>query len=115
MLAIFSDAFFFHLLFPGISEIPLNNVDADSIEHIIEFCYTSSICVTEDNVWTLLPTATCLQMNEICTLCADFLRSLLSPATCMQTYVAAIHCGMTELALETQKLLKENLDKVLLK
>ena len=43
-------------------EICLNDLDSSSLEQIIEFCYTSSICVSEDNVWTVLPTATRLQV-----------------------------------------------------
>nr|KAG5694802.1 hypothetical protein BaRGS_019179 [Batillaria attramentaria] len=94
-------------------EVHLKDVDAQSIEQIIEFCYTSTICVSEDNVWSLLPTATRLQMAELCTLCTDFLKSNLSPDTCMQTYATAVRCQLVELAGEAQKILKDNLEKVL--
>lgn len=97
----------------GPVEIQLNDVDAHSIEQIIEFCYTSTISVTDDNVWSLLPTATRLQMAELCTLCSDFLRSTLCPETCMQTYVTAVRCELVDLAGEAQKILKDNLEKVL--
>ena len=93
-------------------EICLNDLDSDSMEQIIEFCYTSSICVNEDNVWTLLPTATRLQMSELCTLCSDFLRSTLCPDTLMPTYILALRSGLMELAGEVQKMLKDDLDKV---
>ncbi|XP_025089767.1 zinc finger and BTB domain-containing protein 49-like isoform X2 [Pomacea canaliculata] len=95
------------------TEIRLHDIDAAAIEQIIEFCYTSTICVTEDNVWCLLPTATRLQMSELCTLCSDFLHSLLSPDTCMRTYAVAYHCGLTELVTEVVKMLKDSLDKVI--
>ena len=93
-------------------EICLNDLDSDSMEQIIEFCYTSSICVNEDNVWTLLPTATRLQMWELCTLCSDFLRSTLSADTSMRTYLAALRSGLVELTGDVQKVLKDDLDKV---
>ncbi|XP_076456953.1 uncharacterized protein LOC143291155 isoform X2 [Babylonia areolata] len=94
-------------------EIKLETFDAVSVEQIIEFCYTSSICVSEKNIWTLLPTAVQLQISELCTLCTEFLQSTLSPDTSMQTYMVALRSGMTDLAMEAQKVLKEDLDKVL--
>ncbi|KAK7089512.1 myoneurin-like [Littorina saxatilis] len=94
-------------------EICLNDLDPDPMEQIIEFCYTSSICVNEENVWTLLPTATRLQMSELCDLCTDYLRSSLSPDTSMQTCLAALRSGLVDLAADAQKMLKDDLDKVL--
>jgi kelch-like protein 20 len=93
-------------------EICLEDVDAASMEQIIEFCYTSSICVSEDNVYGLLPTATRLQMTELCTLCSDFLRSGLTRETAMMTYLTAVRCAITDLAHDTQHILKDSLDEV---
>jgi hypothetical protein len=39
--------------------------DTDVIEHLIDFCYTSKIDITAENVQRILPTADLLQMNQV--------------------------------------------------
>ena len=46
-------------------EIQIRDVDQKAMELLIDFAYTASIVVEENNVQTLLPAACLLQMAEI--------------------------------------------------
>ena len=50
---------------------------------LIDFCYTSSIVVEENNVQTLLPAACLLQLAEIQDVCCEFLKRQLDPSNCL--------------------------------
>lgn len=45
--------------------VHLDTMDGDVMEQLVEFCYTSRIEITEDNVQRLLPTADLLQMSKV--------------------------------------------------
>ena len=54
-------------------QIRLNDLDADSVEKILDFCYESRIEVSQDNVESLLATARFLQVDEVKDYCCEFL------------------------------------------
>ena len=47
------------------TEVTIRDVDETAMDILIDFCYTSSIVVEENNVQTLLPAACLLQLAEI--------------------------------------------------
>ena len=47
------------------TEGTIRDVDETAMDILIDFCYTSSIVVEENNVQTLLPAACLLQLAEI--------------------------------------------------
>ena len=47
------------------SEVTIREVDAEAMETLIEFCYTSTVKIDESNVQSLLPAACLLQLAEI--------------------------------------------------
>ena len=47
------------------TEVTIREVDETAMDILIDFCYTSSIVVGENNVQTLLPAACLLQLAEI--------------------------------------------------
>ena len=65
------------------------DVDVNSVKMIIEFIYTGSITITNDNVMQLLEAANYLQMDEIKNFCSEFLGSILTPDTCITILEAA--------------------------
>ncbi|XP_067665313.1 myoneurin-like isoform X1 [Haliotis asinina] len=95
------------------AEYHLTDVDPDAAQSIIEFCYTSAISVTEENVLTLLPTAFMFQLDEISNLCCDFLLSQLRPDTCLVTYQVATQCDCKTLQEDSVAFIKENFQKIL--
>lgn len=47
------------------TEVTIRDIDENAMDLLIDFCYTSSITVEENNVQTLLPAACLLQLAEI--------------------------------------------------
>ena len=70
VLAAFSDYFRAMFEWPELtesaeSEIRLEDLDADAVERVVGFCYTSAIEISEENVEALLEVACFLQVEEI--------------------------------------------------
>ncbi|XP_033097091.1 kelch-like protein 2 [Anneissia japonica] len=64
-------------------KITLQEVDAKALSLLLDFVYTSEVQVTEDNVQTLLPAASLLQLNDVRDACCDFLQRQLHPTNCL--------------------------------
>lgn len=65
------------------SEIELYSVDGDALLKLVQYCYTGSIDLTENNVETLLATACLLQLNDVIEACCTFLAKQLHPSNCL--------------------------------
>ena len=63
--------------------ITLREVEPEAIELLIQFVYTGSIEVGEDNVQCLLPAANLLQLMEVRDICCEFLQDNLHPSNCL--------------------------------
>ncbi|KAL5013937.1 hypothetical protein ScPMuIL_008207 [Solemya velum] len=94
--------------------LQLNDVDAKAVQHVIEFFYTSAITVNDDNVWELLPTAYRLKVEELVSLCADYLLSQIKLGNCLNAYSIASECGCNSLQEETSDFIKQNFEKILI-
>ena len=64
-------------------EITLKGIDLTTLAALIEYTYTATIVVTEDNVQSLLPAASILQLNKIRQVCSDFLQQRLDTDNCL--------------------------------
>lgn len=64
-------------------EVILQGVDADAIQLLVEFSYTARIQVSEDNVQSLLPASSLLQLLSVRDACCDFLKRQLHPSNCL--------------------------------
>ncbi|XP_030835316.1 kelch-like protein 3 isoform X2 [Strongylocentrotus purpuratus] len=64
-------------------KIILQEVDGRALSLLIDFVYTSEVQVTEENVQTLLPAASLLQLNDVRDACCDFLQKQLHPTNCL--------------------------------
>ena len=100
ILAAFSDYFramfeWAELAESRASEIRLEDVDADSVQRIVDFCYRSKIDVAEDNVEALLATACFLQVDEVKDYCCEFLELHTDVANCLDVrrLAQAFHCS----------------------
>lgn len=65
------------------SEITILDVDESAMEVLINFSYTATITIREDNVQALLPAACLLQLVEIQEICCEFLKRQLDPSNCL--------------------------------
>lgn len=67
------------------NEIRLHEVDEESMEAIVNFCYTGEIDVTIDGVYQLVAAANLLQMDELRDICCQYLKLQLTPENCIST------------------------------
>ena len=94
------------------TEIPLHNVSSCVLTTIIEFAYTSEICVNEMNVCSLLPTATMLAMSHIVEACCTFLEHQLDPTNCIGIADFAQAHGCHELYKKARLFIYHNFSRV---
>uniref|UniRef100_A0A3B3VR90 Kelch like family member 10 n=1 Tax=Poecilia latipinna TaxID=48699 RepID=A0A3B3VR90_9TELE len=67
------------------------------MELILEYAYTSSVVVTEDNVVELLAAADRFAVPGILQACCDFLQQTLCPKNCIKTWKLADHYKILDL------------------
>nr|XP_057923283.1 actin-binding protein IPP [Doryrhamphus excisus]XP_057923284.1 actin-binding protein IPP [Doryrhamphus excisus] len=80
-------------------EVEILGVDTDVFEVLLEFVYTGSISVTVDNVQELMLAADMLQLNEVVSICGEFLKDHMDPSNCVGIFqfLEQIACmGMLE-------------------
>lgn len=65
------------------NEVELKDVDGDALWTLIKYFYTGVIDLLEDNVETLLATASLLQLDSIVEACCQFLIKQLHPSNCL--------------------------------
>lgn len=84
------------------SEIVIVDVNGDVLQAIVNYCYTGTIEIREENVETLLATACLMQLHEIVEACSRFLTLQLHPSNCLGIAVFAEHQSCSSL-LEKSK------------
>lgn len=80
---------YFHAMFCGDMEetckslVAIHDVPAHIMDTILNYCYTATIVVNEDNVQELLPAACLLQLNWVKDVCCDFLKNQICSSNCL--------------------------------
>uniref|UniRef100_A0A1A9VXN3 BTB domain-containing protein n=1 Tax=Glossina austeni TaxID=7395 RepID=A0A1A9VXN3_GLOAU len=79
---------YFYAMFTGFEEsrqgrITLQGVDHHALELLIEYVYTSTVEVNEDNVQVLLTAANLLQLCDVRDACCDYLQTQLDASNCL--------------------------------
>ncbi|PIO63346.1 BTB/POZ domain protein, partial [Teladorsagia circumcincta] len=64
--------------------IELKDVEASALEALINFCYYGRIRISSTNVWSVLPAACLLQLNEVKEQCSEFLEKRLGASNCLK-------------------------------
>lgn len=64
-------------------DITLQGVDPEAIQLLVDFAYTARIQVSEDNVQSLLPASSLLQLTSVKDACCEFLKNQLHPSNCL--------------------------------
>ncbi|XP_045467646.1 kelch-like protein 5 [Harmonia axyridis] len=78
----------------GESEITLGEVNGDILQSVVNYCYTGTIEIREDNVESLLSTACLMQLNKVVEACSSFLANQLHPSNCfgIALFAEHLHC-----------------------
>lgn len=79
-------------------EIPIHEVDADTFELIIRFCYAGVVRITGENVQNLLQAAHRFQMLDLIDGCSEFLFTQLDPFNCLGVHYFTKFLGLKALA-----------------
>ncbi|XP_065178345.1 kelch-like protein 18 [Sycon ciliatum] len=93
-------------------EVRLHEVDEESMEVIVNFCYTGELDVGIESVYPLVAAANLLQMDEVRDACCLFLKSRLSPDNCISTHCFADTHGFLELLAAADNFACKNFDAV---
>ncbi|XP_019759290.2 kelch-like protein 4 isoform X1 [Dendroctonus ponderosae] len=72
-------------------EITLGDIDGDVLQALVNYCYTGTIEIREDNVETLLATACLMLLHEVVEACSRFLGHQLDPSNCLGIAIFAEH------------------------
>ena len=109
---------YFYAMFSGFDEtnrarIELKDVDANALEILIKFVYTSEVEVNEENVQTLLPAANLMQLSDVKEACCEFLQNQLHPTNCLGIKSFADLHGCLDLLAATNNYIESHFSEVL--
>lgn len=85
---------------PEQTEITLGDVNGDVLQAVVNYCYTGTIEIREDNVETLLSTACLMLLHEVVEACSRFLAHQLHPSNCLGIAVFAEYQNCSSLLME---------------
>ena len=94
------------------SSIDLNGIDAYTLELLVDFIYSSSLEIKEDNVQNLLAGASLLQLPSVVEACCRFLKSRVCADNCLGIAAFADLHGCTELHKYAWMFAIENFNEV---
>ncbi|XP_035691038.1 kelch-like protein 24 [Branchiostoma floridae] len=94
VLSAFTD--YFHAMFNGfhreskIDKIEVKGIEAEILQQLVDYAYTSKITITPDNIVSLYAAANMLQIKAVEDSCVEYLSNLLNSAgMCMVTWMLA--------------------------
>jgi kelch-like protein 1/4/5 len=65
------------------AEITIQEVPGDTLQILVNYCYTGMLEIREDTVETLLATSCLLQLTSVINACSTFLVKQLHPSNCL--------------------------------
>ena len=93
----FAAMFTSHMEESRASAITLHGILPKALELLLNYCYTSRIVITADNVQDLLPAADILQLSWVCKVCSTFMKNQLDTNNCLGICAFANTYSCTEL------------------
>lgn len=88
-------------------EITLGEVNGDILQSVVNYCYSGTIEIREDNVESLLATASLMQLNKVVEACSGFLAHQLHPSNCLGIAMFAEHQSCPSLLLKARDYISE--------
>ncbi|XP_050426724.1 kelch-like protein 3 [Adelges cooleyi] len=73
LMALMSDVILDTAMFKSENRLLLKNINAESLEHVVNYMYTAEVDLTRDNFYMILSAATHLELEHLQSLCWDFL------------------------------------------
>ena len=108
-------------------EVILREIDADSFDAIVGMIYDGQICISTENVQSILVTASIFQIDHLKQACSEFLQKHLTPHNCLgikrfaeahgcrKLFQAALHHGLLHFSKvsNSEEFLKLEVDQVM--
>ena len=92
--------------------VELHDINGAAVKILIEFIYTGSIDINNENVLDLLSTADYLQVDEAKQFCFEFLQTIVTPDTCFTILTVAQLHQHKELRENALQCMKDNLKDI---
>ncbi|XP_022256518.1 kelch-like protein 17 [Limulus polyphemus] len=111
---------YFHAMFNSemaekhLATVTLHEIDSCALSSLVEFAYTGEVLITEDNVQSLLPAASLLQVASVREACCRFLLRQLHPSNCLGIRSFADAHSCEELHQKSHKYALQNFQEVAL-
>ena len=97
------------------TEIKLNEIDAESLESIVNYMYTGELVITEENVQSILTTANLLNMINIKDSCGQFIQSHLDVDNCLGIREFADYHSCSVLLKHAETFIEQYFSEIVLK
>ncbi|XP_023295821.1 ring canal kelch protein isoform X2 [Lucilia cuprina] len=109
---------YFYAMFTGFEEsrqgrITLQGIDHHALELLIEYVYTSTVEVNEDNVQVLLTAANLLQLTDVRDACCDYLQTQLDASNCLGIRDFADMHGCVDLVNYAETYIEQHFNEVI--
>ena len=95
------------------NEIYLKGVSAETFSLILEYIYSRHISITKDNVLNLIGASCILQLDEISSLCCNFMKEKLDPSNVINIRRFSDRMFLNELKEFTTNFLVDNFENVI--
>lgn len=89
-------------------EVIIQDVNADDFEMLIEFCYSATIHITNENAKRILQAAHCFQFAEVINACCQYLKGQLDPSTSLGIASLAEYLDLKDLYQSAMDFTHEN-------
>lgn len=83
------------------NKVVLEDIDADAVEAILDFCYAGQLKLSRENVQGILLAANRLAIDDIQNLCVEYIRTKVDTYNCLGVLTIADRCNLAGLSLET--------------
>lgn len=108
-----SSKYFKALLGPSFREaekklVTLGEIDGPTLKHVIDFVYTGSVRITDENVWEIIAAASSMELVVLESKCGTFWKKSLSVANCVDILLAKKKYNLEELAPNVQRFICRN-------
>ncbi|XP_038044815.1 kelch-like protein diablo [Patiria miniata] len=92
--------------------VTLRDMDHVAIQEIVNFAYSAKVNVTEENVQSVLKAACVLQIEQVISLCCEFLKTQMHPSNCLGIKSFAERHGCFELQQAADTFAQQNFCQV---
>jgi len=104
-----SSSYYFRTMFTGcmkeswVNKVTMHDVQPSILKSLIDYCYTGTILITEDNVVSLIKSADLFQFSKVVEACCRFMSKHLHPSNCVGIWNFSISMNFKTLIRECVK------------